>query len=138
VTAGDPAPEHVRVALHTSNRPRRQHETRDWTAEAACAGTDVEIFFPPKGGTPGAAKAVCAGCPVIADCLVDALGAPWLDGVWAATTVGDRRRLRKELDTDNLTEPELRALAARFAGYVRAIADYHRDHGHTPEEGPDP
>ena len=138
MTVTDARPERSRIALHTSHRPRRQSATRDWTADAACTTTDPEIFFPPKGGTPGPAKAVCGPCPVLADCLVDAFGAPWLEGVWAATTLRERRRLRRELDIDALTEPELRAFAARFAAYVRAIAEHNRDHGHNPEKGLDP
>lgn len=44
-----------------------------WRDEALCAQTDPEIFFPEKGQATGPALRVCAGCPVRAACLADAL-----------------------------------------------------------------
>ena len=44
--------------------------------DALCVGMDPEFFFPLPGGALGiaAAKAVCAECPVRAECLAFALG----------------------------------------------------------------
>lgn len=46
-----------------------------WRTQAACLGHDPELWFPSKGDFVSAqkAKAVCAGCPVRAACLEDAL-----------------------------------------------------------------
>lgn len=133
MTSRTPRPERFNINLHTSGRPRRLTDERDWTESAVCAGTDLELFFPAPGSHGAQAKAVCFGCPVIEDCILDALSAPWLDGVWAATTRPERARLRTTLHTDLLTEEQLRAFAARFAGYVHARIDFEPD----PEPDPD-
>ena len=44
-----------------------------WWFAALCAQTDPELFFPEKGGSTRAAKRVCTGCPVRAQCLEHAL-----------------------------------------------------------------
>ena len=38
-----------------------------WQADALCAETDPEAFFPEKGGSTREAKRVCSGCDVRAD-----------------------------------------------------------------------
>jgi WhiB family transcriptional regulator, redox-sensing transcriptional regulator len=68
-----------------------------WVADALCAQVDTELFFPPKGGSTYEAKAVCARCPVAADCLDYALSLPQqVDyyGIWGGTSERERRRLR--------------------------------------------
>jgi WhiB family transcriptional regulator, redox-sensing transcriptional regulator len=71
-----------------------------WRQRAACAapGVDPELFFPLPGqhGKAARAKRVCAGCPVKAPCLADALAMPaGLDeGIRAGTTREERHRLR--------------------------------------------
>lgn len=67
-----------------------------WTADAVCAQTDPEAFFPEKGGTATAAKAVCRPCPVAAECLEYALSSPEpMSGVWGGTVEHDRRVMRR-------------------------------------------
>jgi WhiB family redox-sensing transcriptional regulator len=39
-----------------------------WQADALCAQTDPEAFFPEKGGSTRDAKRICAGCDVKAQC----------------------------------------------------------------------
>jgi WhiB family redox-sensing transcriptional regulator len=50
-----------------------------WHLDAACIKVDPEVFFPLDltPGAPGvaAAKEVCAGCPVRAECLADVMAA---------------------------------------------------------------
>ena len=70
-----------------------------WRGSALCAQTDPEIFFPDKGESTMAAKRVCAGCEVRAECLQEALDRGERFGVWGG-----------------LSERERRALAARLAG----------------------
>jgi WhiB family redox-sensing transcriptional regulator len=132
-SASDGRPERSRIALHASIRPRRRWEHRDWTEYAACAGTDLQVFFPIHKAFAKAPKAICARCPVIADCLIDALGAPWLEGIWAYTSRGERARLREGLDDAGTTAAELRDFAVRFAEHVRAI-DHDHDHDHDQED----
>ena len=64
-----------------------------WWFAGLCAQTDPELFFPEKGGSTRAAKAVCAGCPVRAECLGYALAHDERFGVWGGTSERERRRL---------------------------------------------
>lgn len=72
---------------------------REWRSDAACSGMSGEIFFPTAVEGPryevqvAAAKAVCAGCPVRAECLAEALvRIPY--GIAGGLTPEERRSLR--------------------------------------------
>lgn len=47
----------------------------NWREGAVCAQVDPEIFFPDQGRSSGyvIARAICARCPVCAECLADDL-----------------------------------------------------------------
>ncbi len=45
----------------------------DWQVHARCNEVDPEIFFPERGGSSKAARAVCNQCPVRSQCLEYAL-----------------------------------------------------------------
>ena len=60
-----------------------------WMEDAACAGLDAESFFPEKDDVALTAKAVCAGCPVIDQCLEYAVD-NMLVGIWGG--MGERQR----------------------------------------------
>lgn len=64
-----------------------------WKAEALCAETDPEIFFPEKGGSTKRARDVCAECPVRAACLEYAIANREPDGVWGGLTPRKRQEL---------------------------------------------
>jgi len=64
-------------------------------ALAACAGMDPSIFVPRRGMSVSEAKAVCAGCPVTAECLAYALADPGLEGVWGGTSSSKRVIMRR-------------------------------------------
>jgi WhiB family transcriptional regulator, redox-sensing transcriptional regulator len=68
---------------------------RMWRADALCAQTDPEAFFPDKGESPAAAKAVCRACPVTAECLAWALEHDERFGVWGGLSERERRLLRR-------------------------------------------
>lgn len=54
-----------------------------WQDKAACAGMSQRLFFPGKErGAADAAKAICALCPVSADCLDYARTTRAADGIW--------------------------------------------------------
>jgi hypothetical protein len=84
----------------SSERPRgRAGPGQGWRGRAACRGVDPELFFPAAERGPvravqvAAAKAVCAGCPVRAECLAEALARiPY--GIAGGLTENERRRLR--------------------------------------------
>lgn len=74
-------------------------DDRGWRAEAACAGSDLDLFFPPEDDFDKIAEAkdVCATCPVVDDCLQFALSTNQTDGVWGGMDANERRRLRRRL-----------------------------------------
>lgn len=71
----------------------------DWLHRALCRDYDPDLFFPI--GTTGPAliqveeaKAVCARCPVTAECLGWALETGQDHGVWGGLSEDERRKLR--------------------------------------------
>jgi WhiB family redox-sensing transcriptional regulator len=68
----------------------------DWRNEAACLGSDPELFFPEPGGDYVMARRICAGCPVAADCLSFALSLGDCDesGIYGGVGARHRRKLR--------------------------------------------
>ncbi|WP_397545755.1 WhiB family transcriptional regulator [Rothia mucilaginosa] len=67
-----------------------------WQAEALCAQTDPEAFFPEKGGSTRDAKRVCGVCPVREECLQYAMDNDERFGIWGGLSERERRRLRKQ------------------------------------------
>lgn len=89
----------------------------DWRARAACRNSDPELFFPIRDdGYKGAAE-LCAGCPVLADCLAEALDLKCVHGYRGGTTGEDRAQLLRERNRNQpkLT-PEEKILALSAAG----------------------
>jgi len=68
----------------------------DWQTRAACRGMGSDLFFPTSGDALGPATRICARCPVLEECRTTALDDPSLYGIWAGTSVRERRRLRSE------------------------------------------
>lgn len=56
----------------------------------SCAGYDPEMWFPDtrRPGPVAEAKAICAGCPVRAECLHAGLGEEF--GIWGGLTPSER------------------------------------------------
>jgi len=69
----------------------------DWRDRALCAEVDPEAFFPEKGGSVRAAKQVCRGCEVRADCLEYALAHDERFGIWGGFSERERRRMQRAL-----------------------------------------
>lgn len=85
------------VTLNVAGAAVPAHAAQQVWASALCAQVDPELFFPEKGGSPAAAKAVCAECPVTALCL--ATFGPLVDhGVIGGLTAKERRLLRQDDD----------------------------------------
>lgn len=68
-----------------------------WQADALCAQTDPEAFFPEKGGSTRDAKRVCSECPVREACLEYAMENDERFGIWGGLSERERRRLRKQV-----------------------------------------
>jgi len=66
-----------------------------WQADALCAQTDPEAFFPEKGGSTREAKSVCRSCEVRQECLEYALAHDERFGIWGGMSERERRRLKK-------------------------------------------
>lgn len=72
-----------------------------WQLQAACRGIDPELFHPGPGESPAPAQAVCARCPVRAECGDWALfGGVEHHGIWGGLTERDRRRIRRARRTN--------------------------------------
>jgi WhiB family redox-sensing transcriptional regulator len=67
------------------------------TPTPCATAEDPDIFFPQKGGSPRAAKALCAQCYAQERCLDRVLSfGHRVEGVWGGTTENDRRGLRSQ------------------------------------------
>lgn len=79
------------------SRPLDQEEENplSWQADALCAQTDPEAFFPEKGGSTRDAKRICTSCDVRAQCLEYALENDERFGIWGGLSERERRKLRK-------------------------------------------
>ena len=66
-----------------------------WQADALCAQTDPEAFFPEKGGSTREAKRVCASCEVRVECLEYALMHDERFGIWGGLSERERRKLKQ-------------------------------------------
>lgn len=79
--------------------PGVRSETADqplgWQADALCAETDPEAFFPEKGGSTRDAKRICDSCDVRQQCLEYALENDERFGIWGGLSERERRKLRK-------------------------------------------
>lgn len=66
-----------------------------WQGRARCLDVEPEIFFPERGGSSKAARAICAQCAVRLECLRYALANREQFGIWGGTSERERRKLRK-------------------------------------------
>ena len=79
----------------------------DWAPLGSCAKADPDALFV-QGAAQQTAKVVCQRCPVIAECLADALDNRTEFGVWGGMTERERRALLK-------SRPNIPSWAALFA-----------------------
>ena len=101
---------------------------REWRTRAACRSVDPELFFPTAETGPvhdaqvAGAKAVCAGCPVRAECLDEAL-VRIPEGIAGGTDPRGRRRLRRPRRSRHpLARAEARCGQREAAGRVLLAA----------------
>jgi Transcription factor WhiB len=74
-----------------------------WQIDAACQHLSKDLFFPEHGKRlPKEAVDACLSCPVKEACLNHALHYEEY-GYWGATTVTQRRAMRKELGIELIT-----------------------------------
>mgnify|MGYP007071578867 FL=1 len=76
--------------------------SQQWRRDAECrrlSGTvrdRVNLFFPDRGGDTATPKAVCARCPVTAECEDFAVRTGTLIGIWGQRTGSDLRSIRHD------------------------------------------
>lgn len=83
-----------------SRLPGPNADLWDWQLQSACRGEDPNLFFHPEGERGPArlerelrAKAICASCPVAAQCAEHALAVREPYGVWGGLTEDDREAI---------------------------------------------
>ncbi len=67
----------------------------DWASRALCVSQDPDALFV-RGKAQHDAKAVCKSCPVLAQCLAEALDNRTEFGVWGGMTERERRALLRK------------------------------------------
>lgn len=67
-----------------------------WMEDADCATTDPDAFFPEQYDSALAAKKICQGCPVAAQCLEYALEHGIEYGIWGGVSAGQRKSLLRK------------------------------------------
>lgn len=78
----------------------------NWVSLAECrTGSPDDLFA--KGAAQQTAKIVCQKCPVVAECLADALDNRTEYGVWGGMTERERRALLRR-------RPDVRSWATLF------------------------
>jgi WhiB family redox-sensing transcriptional regulator len=65
-----------------------------WALQGSCTTSEPDALFV-RGAAQQQAKQVCMSCPVIAECLADALDNQTEFGVWGGMTERERRALLK-------------------------------------------
>ena len=85
----------VRRPSPTPERADAEDTTLSWQADALCAQTDPEAFFPEKGGSTRDAKRICTTCDVRDQCLEYALQNDERFGIWGGLSERERRKLKR-------------------------------------------
>lgn len=77
-------------------------EANGWRSESLCSQLPIDeadaMFFPERGRSTKAAKAICSRCPVQAECLEFSLEDPdaFYFGIWGGTSQLERKKLRRQ------------------------------------------
>lgn len=89
-----------------SRLPMPLQDVYEWQYDGACRGADPETFFSPdaergprRRAREAAAKALCAVCPVVQQCLEHALQVREPYGVWGGLTINERDNLLQHRQT---------------------------------------
>lgn len=102
-------------------RPADSHE---WKSHAECAKPDRPLMFPHEADEVGVmqAKATCAVCPVVAECLEAAHRGGEHFGVWGGLTSEERRAARRREHRKGSDERYLKQRAEQRAARRQSVA----------------
>lgn len=67
-----------------------------WQDNANCRGANADLFFPERGASTRAAKAICRECQVRVECLEFAISTGEKFGIWGGMSERERRRVRRD------------------------------------------
>lgn len=67
---------------------------QSWVELAKCRGAEDDLF--PEGKQQKRAAAICMGCPVRQECLIEALDNQLEWGIWGGLTERERRALLRQ------------------------------------------
>lgn len=89
----------------------------EWAVQAKCTGQDPDALFV-RGKAQHDAKVVCKACPVLAQCLAEALDNRTEFGVWGGMTERERRALLRKRPDITSWKAALRAGIAAKASHA--------------------
>ena len=107
------------ITAEFDEKPRYRSVTSlmpDWHMEAKCREADKSVFFGSSSpderpaytlSSIRKARAICATCPVFNECITHAIRVREDYGLWAGTTMRQRRELFRLIDSGKLTETEV-------------------------------
>ncbi len=73
-----------------------QGSSTNWRSRGKCRGTETAVMYPINSAADiKTAKSICKNCPVEEICFDYVMQNPREYGVWAGTTEGERRKIRK-------------------------------------------
>ena len=107
----------VTMAHREGAATARSTGVKDWAQQGVCSKAEPDALFV-RGAAQHAAKQVCVGCPVIAECLADSLDNRTDFGVWGGMTERQRRALLKR-------RPDVVSWRAQFEADRMRLARLH-------------
>lgn len=104
-------------------------QDQEWKYEAVCAQTDFEIFYPENGESRKPALKVCKGCPVIRECLNEAIkNHDWWYGIRAGMTPEQRRKYAEKILNLDTADKNRKHTVGSFAdGHEIILSDKELD-----------
>ena len=107
------------ITTENDEKPRYRSVTSlmpEWHLEAQCRVVDKSVFFGSSSpeerpaytlSSIRKARAICASCPVFNECISHAIKQREDYGLWAGTTMRQRRELFRLIDSGALTETDV-------------------------------
>lgn len=83
------------LAMHFDTMTMPRTPVPAWQAQALCAQTGGDFFFPEPGSSVREAKRICGMCEMRSACLEYALDNDERFGVWGGLSEKERLRLRR-------------------------------------------
>ncbi len=81
--------------MDSSPKSTESMNSTAWMSRGNCRNFPPATFFPSDGAGVERARAICADCPVISECLEYALTEHIDHGVWGGCSERERRRIAK-------------------------------------------